>query len=45
MDREKLLNDLSSFGPVSDAAATALADRGDREALPATLGAVRGSAG
>jgi hypothetical protein len=37
MDREQLLADLRSFGPVSERAATTHADRGDRELLTAIL--------
>jgi hypothetical protein len=40
MDREQLLSDLKSFGPESDEAAAVLAERGDREALPAILASI-----
>ena len=40
MNRDQLLADLQSFGSESDSAATELADRGDRAALPAILRAI-----
>lgn len=40
MDRDKLLADLAAFGSADDAAAEALADRGDRAALPAILNSI-----
>src|SRR4051812_27803196 len=40
MDREQLLHDLRTFAAESDAAATALADLGDRTALPAILDSI-----
>lgn len=40
MDRAQLLTDLQSFGSESDAAAVALADRGDHAAIPAILGSI-----
>lgn len=40
MDRGRLLNDLLSFSAASDVAATALADLGDRSALPAILASI-----
>jgi hypothetical protein len=37
VNREQLIADLRSWGPAADAAAVALAERGDRDALPEIL--------